>query len=153
LIVTIGLLFGYSAYRVVLDIRDRQRISTVGPECVALLDAQVVAWNRGDLDGFMAGYWESDDLRFYAENTIATGYQPLRERYFQRYKAEGKEMGHLTFWDIEVVTASWEAAVVRGHWKVEKSTEAPQGLFTLVLRRYPQGWRIVHDHTSAEAKK
>lgn len=153
LIATIGILIGYVSYRVAMDRRDGHRILTAGEECVALLDAQVAAWNRGDLDGFMQGYLESDDLRFYAENTIATGYKPLRERYFQRYKAEGKEMGKLTFWEIEVVTTSLDSAVVRGHWKVEKSTEAPQGLFTLVLKRYPQGWRIVHDHTSAEAKK
>jgi beta-aspartyl-peptidase (threonine type) len=116
------------------------------------LDAQQMAWNNGDLDGFMLGYWNDPELAFYSDNTIEKGYEPLKQRYFKKYKAEGKEMGKLTFSEVDVQPKSESFAVVRGHWKVEKSKETAEGLFTLWVEKKPEGWRIVHDHTSAAPK-
>jgi beta-aspartyl-peptidase (threonine type) len=113
-----------------------------------VLDAQAAAWNKGDLDGFMAGYWSSPELSFFSGGTRTRGWQATLDRYRQRYQAEGKEMGRLSFGDVEIELLGPDAALVRGHWKLEMSKDKPEGLFTLIFKRLPEGWRIVHDHTS-----
>ena len=115
----------------------------------ALLAGQVDAWNRGDLEGFMAGYWKSPELSFVSGTTETRGWQPTLERYRKKYQSEGKEMGKLDFFDLRVEMLGPEAAFVRGHWHLKmKNGQEPGGLFTLILRKFPEGWRIVHDHTS-----
>ncbi|MGI9103001.1 MAG: YybH family protein [Terriglobales bacterium] len=114
-----------------------------------LLAGQVDAWNRGDLEGFMAGYWKSPELTFFSGNTITRGWQPTMERYRNRYQGEGKEMGKLDFFDLQIEMLAPDAAFVRGHWHLEmKDGKTPEGLFTVMLRKLPAGWRIVHDHSS-----
>lgn len=113
-----------------------------------VLDGQVAAWNRGDLAGFMAGYWKSPDLSFSSGKDTTRGWQATFDRYRQRYQAEGREMGKLTFSDIEIDQLGPDSAYVRGRWHLQLKKEAPAGLFTLILRKLPEGWRIVHDHTS-----
>jgi ketosteroid isomerase-like protein len=114
-----------------------------------VLDDQVAAWNKADLQAFMAGYWQSDRLSFYSGKTRTGGYQATLDRYRTRYQAEGKEMGQLRFdlFDVELLGPG--VAVVRGRYLLKMKKEQPQGLFTLLLRRLPEGWRIVHDHTSS----
>ena len=119
----------------------------------AVLTDQEGAWNRGDLNGFMKGYWKSDQLRFYSGGTVTSGWQATLDRYRKRYQAEGKEMGKLTFTDLEVEVLGPDAAMARGRWKLKLSKENPEGLFTLVLKKFPDGWKIVHDHTSAAEAK
>jgi ketosteroid isomerase-like protein len=119
----------------------------------AVLDAQVVAWNKGDLDGFMKGYWESKDLTFFSGGTKTSGWQATLERYQKKYKADGKEMGQLTFSELDIDVLSADSAGVRGRWKLKMSKEEPGGLYTLIFKRFPDGWRIVHDHTSADLPK
>jgi ketosteroid isomerase-like protein len=114
-----------------------------------VLDAQAAAWNRGDLDAFMQGYWNSPELKFYHGKDITSGWEATLQRYRDRYQAKGKEMGHLTFSDVEVKPIDTQHAWVRGRWKVETSKETSEGLYTLICQHTPQGWRIVHDHTSA----
>jgi beta-aspartyl-peptidase (threonine type) len=114
-----------------------------------LLDAQVVAWNRGDLAGFMQGYWKSDSLTFYSGGEVTHGWQVTFDRYRRRYQAEGREMGRLTFEPLEVQLLAPGHALARGGWRLEMSTSEPRGLFTLWLHWFPDtGWRIVHDHSS-----
>ncbi len=113
-----------------------------------VLEDQVTAWNRGDLDGFLAGYLDSPDVTFYSGKSALKGFEPLRERYRARYASEGKEMGRLEFREIEIDLLGHDAAVARARWHVKMSTEELEGLFTVVLRRFRDGWRIVHDHTS-----
>jgi beta-aspartyl-peptidase (threonine type) len=115
-----------------------------------LLDDQVVAWNKGDLQGFMAGYWKSEDLSFYSAGTKTKGWQATLERYQKRYQAEGKEMGKLSFNELDIEMLGAESAFVRGRWKLMLSKESPGGLFTLIVKKLPEGWRIIHDHTSSE---
>src|SRR5262245_63722240 len=67
-----------------------------------VLDEQVVAWNKGDLVGFMKGYWNSKDLTFVSGKDVTRGWQDTLERYKKRYQSEGKEMGKLAFSDLEV---------------------------------------------------
>ena len=114
-----------------------------------LLATQVDAWNRGDLEGFMAGYWKSPELSFISGANETRGWQPTLERYRKKYQGEGKEMGKLDFFDLRVEMLAPDAAFVRGHWHLKmKNGEEPTGLFTLILRKFPDGWKIIHDHTS-----
>jgi ketosteroid isomerase-like protein len=117
-------------------------------EIRTVLEEQDVAWNRGDLDGFMKGYWNSPDLSFYSAANKTRGWQATLERYQKKYKSEGKEMGKLTFSELDIELLGPTSAVVRGRWHLKMSKEEPHGLFTLIFKRFPEGWRIVHDHTS-----
>lgn len=120
----------------------------------AVLDTQVAAWNRGDLDGFMAGYWKNDKLTFFSGDTITSGWQATYDRYRKRYQSDGREMGRLEFRGLEVEMAGTDAAFVRGRWHLTmKDGKTPNGLFTLLVRRIDGQWRIVHDHTSAAETK
>ena len=99
-----------------------------------LLDAQVAAWNRGDLEGYMAGYWNSPDLVFQSGSTVTRGWQATLERYRKRYQAEGKEMGQLAFEDVDVLALGPDAAMARGGWRLRmKDGTEPHGLFTVIL--------------------
>jgi beta-aspartyl-peptidase (threonine type) len=113
-----------------------------------VLDDQAAAWNRGDLEGFMKGYWKSERLTFFSGNDKKQGWQATLERYRARYQGEGKEMGKLSFSELEIELLSPEVALVRGRFTLETSKGKPTGLFTLILKKLPEGYRIVHDHTS-----
>ena len=115
----------------------------------AVLDAQVAAWNKGDLEGFMAGYWKSPRLTFYTGKTRLRGWDATLERYRKRYQGEGREMGKLTFNEIDIELVGDDHALVRGRFRVMLKKGTPEGLFTLIFRKLPEGWRIVHDHTSS----
>ncbi len=113
-----------------------------------VLDAQVAAWKKGDLDGFMKGYWKSPDLMFFSGKDRTRGWQATLERYRKKYQAEGRKMGKLTFSELEIEVLGAAGAWVRGRWQVVRGKETLGGLFTLIVKKFPQGWRIVHDHTS-----
>jgi beta-aspartyl-peptidase (threonine type) len=130
----------------------RQEPATDHEAIRRVLDDQDAAWNRGDLEGFMAGYRNSPDMTFYSGNAKQQGWQEAFDRYRKRYQAEGKEMGKLTFSELQIDLLGPGVALVRGRWKLVLKEETPEGLFTLIVRRFPEGWRIVHDHTSAKEK-
>src|SRR2546423_10015419 len=115
-----------------------------------LLDSQVEAWNRGSLQGFMDGYWRSAKLTFFSGANATKGWEPALQRYQRNYQGEGKEMGKLEFQELRIDVLSGSAAVVTGKWRLQMSDgKQPHGLFTLILKRMHEGWRIVHDHTSS----
>jgi ketosteroid isomerase-like protein len=115
-----------------------------------MLVSQIEAWNHGNLEGFMQGYWHSPDLTFYSGGDITKGWEPTLQRYRQRYQGQGKEMGQLEFQDLNIDILGRKGAVVTGKWQLTLSDGSkPHGLFTLVVKKMPAGWRIVHDHTSA----
>jgi beta-aspartyl-peptidase (threonine type) len=114
----------------------------------AVLDDQVAAWNKGDLVRFMKGYWDSDRLSFFGGNSKTSGWKGTLERYQKKYQGEGKEMGRLTFEELSIDLLGSEHALVRGRFRLQLKNESPTGIFTLILRRTPAGWRIIHDHTS-----
>ncbi len=114
----------------------------------SILRAQQDAWNRGDIDGFMNGYARSASTVFISEDSVRRGWETVRARYRQKYSDRAK-MGALSFSDIEINLLSSDAAVVLGRWRLERAKDRPHGRFTLIFRRLPEGWRIVHDHTSA----
>src|SRR5215470_7899553 len=98
-----------------------------------VLDDQVAAWNKGDLEGFMAGYWKSDELTFFSGKDIVKGWKATLERYKKRYQSEGKEMGKVAFSDLKIDVLGPDNAVVRGRFKLVTSKETQQGLFTLIF--------------------
>jgi len=116
-----------------------------------VLDRQTEAWNRGDLEGYMQGYWKSPDLTFYSGGTITGGWEATLARYRKRYQSEGKEMGRLDFPGETIELLGPDAAVARGRWRlVFPDGKQSSGLYTVILKRLPAGWRIVHDHSSAD---
>jgi len=118
----------------------------------SVLQAQQDAWNRGDIDGFMNGYARSALTVFISEDTLRRGWQTVRDRYRKKYSSRAK-MGTLTFSDLEITLLSSDSGVASGRWKLNRANDQPHGRFTLILKRLPEGWRIVHDHTSAAARK
>jgi uncharacterized protein (TIGR02246 family) len=115
-----------------------------------VLDAQVEAWNRGDLEAFMSGYWRSPELVFCSGANVTKGWDETLARYRKRYQSEGREMGRLRFDEVEVIVLGPDAAFARGAWRLHLTGgQEPHGLFTLLLRRLDGSWRIVHDHTSS----
>jgi len=114
-------------------------------------DAQVAAWNAHDLQAFMAGYWNSPQLTFYSGGTISRGWQAAIDRYKKNYQAPGREMGKLEFQDLQVEMLGPKSAFVRGKFLLTMSDgKQPHGLFTLIFQQFPEGWRIIHDHSSGE---
>ena len=118
----------------------------------SLLAHQQSAWNRGDVDGFMKVYWDSPELTFAGSSGIIRGWQPVLERYRKNYPDQ-KAMGHLDFSEVQVRPLGRDAALVLGRWHLRRDSDELGGVFTLVFERFPEGWRIIHDHTSADAKK
>jgi beta-aspartyl-peptidase (threonine type) len=136
-----------------LPARARQEES-VGHSVRAVLDRQVADWNKGDLDGFLAGYWNSPKVVFQSGGRRLDGWEAMRERYRQRYRAEGRAMGRLAFSGLDVEALGPDAAMARGRWQLTMPDgSTPGGLFTVIFRKLPEGWKIVHDHTSADEPK
>ena len=119
---------------------------------VEVCRAQQAAWNGGNIESFMAeGYWDSGDMTFLSGGTWTRGYDPVLERFKARYASGDAEMGRLTFSNLETLVLSEETGIVRGRWQLVFSDESQSGgLFTLLMRRFEDGWRIVHDHTSSD---
>ena len=118
-------------------------------EVRAVLDRQVEAWNRRDLEGFMQGYWHSSDLTFFSGGAVVSGWESTLDRYRERYQSGGNEMGQLEFSDLKVELLGTRAAFVRGRFHLKMTSGEAGGLFTLTFRKLAEGWKIVHDHTSS----
>ena len=114
----------------------------------AVLDAQSAAWNRGDIDGYMAGYARLETIVFVSGDSVTHGWQTVRDRYRKRYDSREK-MGTLTFSDLEFRPIDSNTVAVVGRWHLKRSSDEPHGRFTLIFKRTRQGWRIIHDHTSS----
>lgn len=112
-----------------------------------VMDDQAAAWNRGDLEGFMQGYWKSEQMTFVSGTNVARGWQAAIDRYKKSYDTKSK-MGVLTFSDLEITVLSKYSAVVLGSWKVATDGKDSGGKFTLIFRKLKDGWKVIHDHTS-----
>jgi ketosteroid isomerase-like protein len=112
-----------------------------------VMDEQAEAWNRGDIEGFMRGYWQSEKLVFVSGDKVTRGWQETLDRYKKSYDTRAK-MGTLTFSDLEIDVLSKDAAVVLGTWSLQREKDNPKGKFTLIFRKFKYGWRVVMDHTS-----
>jgi ketosteroid isomerase-like protein len=114
----------------------------------AVLEAQSQAWNRGELEGYMDGYARSRDTVFVSGDDVTRGWQPVLDRYRKRYDSREK-MGMLTYSDLEITPIGNDAAIALGRWHLKRAKDEPHGTFTLLFRKTKQGWKIVHDHSSA----
>lgn len=112
-----------------------------------VMDEQTVAWNNGDIDSFMKGYWNSPELTFVSGTKVTKGWQPTLENYKKSYDSKAK-MGVLTFSGLEFTILGKDSAVVLGKWSLQREKDNPNGLFTLTFRKLKDGWRIILDHTS-----
>jgi uncharacterized protein (TIGR02246 family) len=118
----------------------------------AVLAEQARAWNAGDLAGFMAAYEKSDALVFTSGGEVRRGWQETYDRYVARYggaRALPNDMGRLAFEVLDVRGLGADGAVVLGTWTLTDTPKAGAGVFSLGMIRTTDGWRIVHDHTSA----
>jgi beta-aspartyl-peptidase (threonine type) len=112
-----------------------------------LLAGQVAAWNRGDIDGFMRAYWNSEDLTFSSGGKTKRGFAATLAGYRERYPTP-ERMGHLDFSGLEIRLLGGQAALVLGRWHLQRTPDAVGGNFSLVLQVIDGSWRIIHDHTS-----
>lgn len=122
--------------------------SQSAPQAVirAVLDAQVAAWNAGDIDRFMQGYEDSPQTTFIG-TTVRHGFAEILANYKATYSTRAK-MGTLTFSDIDVRMLSPTNALVTGRYTLVKDSAPNQtGIFSLVWAKTAQGWKIVLDHT------
>ena len=112
---------------------------------------QEAAWNRGDLNGFLATYRMSDDVTFFGGGAATKGWAEILERYQRSYGGPGARMGQLKFEDKQVEVLAYNSILVRGRWVVSDNGQSKGGLFTIVLRKGSDGWKIIHNHTSSDA--
>ncbi|HSY50621.1 MAG TPA: nuclear transport factor 2 family protein [Thermoanaerobaculia bacterium] len=111
-----------------------------------VLDAQAAAWNRGDIDAYMAGYANSNDTMFVGTD-VTRGWTKVRDRYKAKYDTPAR-MGTLLFSDVDLRLLGNDDVVVTGAWKLTREADTPHGRFTLIFHRRTEGWRIVYDHSS-----
>ncbi len=129
-------------------------------EIKKVMDAQEYAWSKGDLDGFMKGYWKSDKLKFISKNGVTYGWQNTYDRYKKAYPNK-EAMGSLKFEIISIESFADEnfhainanpmknkTYMVVGKWRTYDTPKAARGYFTLIFKKIEGNWVIVSDHTS-----
>src|SRR5689334_12257259 len=115
----------------------------------ALLEMQVAAWNKGDFDGYMAGYARTDWIIFTSGAKIRRGWQTTYDTFRDKYAKDPSAMGKLQFEILSIDPIGADGVVVLGNWTLTNSPADGGGVFSVVLERRPDGWKIIHDHTSA----
>lgn len=117
----------------------------------AVLTQSEEAWNRGDLPAFASYYDDSPDTTFIGREVVRGGVQAILARYRKAYPTR-EAMGALTFSNVAVRTLSPDLALVTGEFHLERGAAGggnASGRYTLILRKTPSGWKIIHDHTSS----
>jgi len=114
---------------------------------LGILSAQQKAWNDGNVEEFMKGYWHSEELTFSGSNGVSRGFEAVRERYHRNYP-DRQTMGRLDFSGLEFHFFGKDGALVLGRWHLTREKGDIGGVFSLVFQRFPEGWKIIHDHTS-----
>lgn len=112
-----------------------------------MLDTQNQAWNRGDVSGFMKGYWENDSLMFIGKSGVTYGYQNTLENYKKGYP-DTAAMGKLTTTQIKMIRVSRQYYFIVGKWYLKRSIGDISGHYNLLVRKINGQWVIVADHSS-----
>lgn len=112
------------------------------------LDQQRIAWNNGDLEGYMNGYWNSDSLRFIGKRGIQYGWNATLENYRKGYP-DKEAMGKLSFEVISLEGLGNDSAFMIGKWKLDNPDKpSVEGHFTLLYKKIKGNWLVVADHSS-----
>ena len=112
-----------------------------------VLDDQIKAWNKGDIDGFMQGYWKNDSLMFIGKNGINWGWQKTLHNYKKSYP-DTTAMGKLSFDIIVIKKLSPEYYYVVGKWMLTRSIGDLSGHYNLLFKKVENRWLIIADHSS-----
>lgn len=118
----------------------------------AVLERQLAAWNAGDIDGFLGAYLQSGRTRFATGDSSGRGWDAARVRYRARFP-DGSGMGRLAFGEVEIESLGRDYAIASGRWRLDGAAQVEHGVFTFVLVRTVDGWKIAHDHTSSGASE
>src|SRR6266478_3525261 len=145
-IVLMGVIAGLAIASVAQDGGD-----AAGAAIRKVIEDQQAAWNRQDLEGFMAGYWNSAELTFFSGAHESKGWQAALDRYKKSYQGAGHEMGKLEFANLRIEMLGSDSGFVRGEFHLTMSDGKTQhGLFTLIVRKFADGWKIMDGHSSGE---
>jgi hypothetical protein len=115
----------------------------------SVLQKQQIAWNNGNIDGFMLGYWNSEKLEFVSESGVTKGWRNTLDRYKNTYPNKGL-MGVLQFEILDVKLLSETTANLKGKWKLIRKNDNPKGSFTLTFNKIEGQWLIIKDCTTGE---
>lgn len=111
------------------------------------MDNQEQCWSRGDLDGFMSGYWKSDSLRFMGKRGITKGWQTTLDNYKKSYPDKAT-MGKLQFDIVSFEPLDANGMFVVGKWTLLREKDTLGGYYSLIWRKIDGEWKVVFDHTS-----
>lgn len=111
------------------------------------MEEQELAWNMGDIEGFMQHYWPNDSLVFIGSSGLQYGWNNLLNQYRQSYPDQDA-MGQLRFDILHLKQLANNVILVIGEWNLMTGEKEQGGMFSLNWKRFPEGWKIVGDHTS-----
>ena len=118
-------------------------------EIRTVLDDSEAGWNSGNIKRYMECYQKSEKMRFAGNGSFTFGWENTLKRYQKSYPDKAA-MGKLLFSDVDITLLSPDAAYVFGRWTLTYPDRKRTGLYTLVMRKFKEGWRIIHDHSSSE---
>lgn len=116
-------------------------------EILNVLEKQRLAWNEGNLEQYMMGYWNSDSLLFVGKRGPQYGWQKTFDNYKKSYP-DKSAMGILTFNILKVDVYTTDYAFVLGEWILDRKKDQPRGFFTLQLKKIEGKWKVIADHSS-----
>jgi ketosteroid isomerase-like protein len=150
IVVTAAALFMgfWTVARQTVEANSALQSADLGSVLEPMVAEQAAAWNRGDLPAFMKAYWNDPKMTFSSGGKTERGWQATLDRYKKNYPDQ-KAMGKLTFSELETTQLDANVALMLGRWKLEKD-EPVGGNFSLVWKKTENGWRIIHDHSSAD---
>lgn len=120
----------------------------------AVLKQQADSWNKGDLHGFMKSYLKSPQISYTSGGIVVNGYDALQKRYVEKYGSKKDTMGQLSFSDLKITELGTKNALCIGNWHLERAKQPTiDGVFSLIFAKTNDGWKIIHDHTSAKPEK
>lgn len=116
-------------------------------EIIAVMDLQAQCWSRGDIDGFMDGYWKSDSLRFLGRRGLSKGWQTTLDNYKKSYP-DKSAMGKLVFNYISFEPMNEKQMFVVGKWALEREKDTLGGYYSLLWQKFDGEWKVIFDHTN-----
>ena len=109
-----------------------------------------MAWNRGDLDGYLASYWDSEKTIWVSNGSLTRGNKAIVASYKARFP-KPSQMGKLTVLKLEIDVLTTADAIAFGRWRLAIDNEASKGFFTVQLRKIEGTWLFVSDHSSTSS--